>query len=489
MQLPDILEQFSSSLSQVSRTPNIYSYVPNPNGQEQFHRSDSKGRLLVGSNRGGKSVAGSVEASWWMTGTHPYLKTPEPPVRLRVVTVDFNDGEKQIIVPLLQQWIPKSFLIDESWESSYNKKEHRLTLKNGSSLQIKTFEQSLDTFAGVPLDAVWFDEEPPKAIFRECLTRLIDRDGKYWLTMTPVEGMTWVFDDLVQKDNNVEVIKINIKDNKHIKSSSIAALGRDLDEEETKIRIEGEFVPRGGLVLREFDYEKNVIKPGIPDKGWDWYVSLDHGYNNPTAVYWHAISLDATYVITFKEHYRSFWIVSQHAEFIHEVNKDFNKQPTIYIGDPSITQRNAVTGRSIQIEYRDAGIPIALANNEVKGGLNKMNEYLKQVRWLITADCVNLLKEIRKYRWKTYQSSKVADQNNPREEPNKKDDHGIDSCRYLFSFLPVLDPLPEGIELPKLTPFVSKTVTDRHRFPWTIDSYVVQSHLDKEPDVGFGEVL
>src|SRR3546814_19732760 len=79
----------------------------------------------------------------------------------------------------------------------------------------------LDKFAGVPRHWVHFDEEPPKPIYNECLARLVDYNGDHWITMTPVEGMTWIYDDLYEgqvnnPDGIVEVIEVNRSEERRV---------------------------------------------------------------------------------------------------------------------------------------------------------------------------------------------------------------------------------------------------------------------------------
>lgn len=488
MNLHELVTAVATQLSDKAKKPDIFGYQPNPGGQIAFHQSEAVGRLLAGSNRSGKSVAGIVEDTWWLTGKHPYIKTPEPPVFGRIITVDFDYGADQIIEPMLAQWIPPSELINSSWQDSYNRNKHLLTLRNGSKLEIKAHGQALESFAGTPRHFLHVDEECPKNIFIESKARLIDYNGRYWITMTPVEGMTWVYADLVEGDtHNIEVFEIKITDNPHITQEAIDTLASDLDAEERRIRIEGQFVPRGGLILREFDRGRHVIREGIPPRTWDWYVSIDHGYNNPTAIYWHGVSPNGD-VVTFFEHYKAEWTVAQHVQRIHEINSKFGKLPALYIGDPSMSQRSAETGASILDIYRQLGINVMQAKKDVHGRIDKMNEYLQNDKWHITKNCPNLIKEIPKYRWKTYTSGKIADMNNRREEPQKKDDHGIDSCGYFFNLMPRL--LASGKEkfLNRL-PRVSKTVTDPEHFPWKVDSNIVNTVPEREPVVGWGEVL
>jgi len=59
-------------------------------------------------------------------------------------------------------------------EDSYSISNKVFTFRNGSTIEIKTHQQEVESFAGIPLHWCWFDEEPPKAIFNECRLRLID---------------------------------------------------------------------------------------------------------------------------------------------------------------------------------------------------------------------------------------------------------------------------------------------------------------------------
>jgi phage terminase large subunit-like protein len=171
-------------------------------------------------------------------------------------------------LPNLRQWLPPSALINGSWEDSYNAAKHLLTLDNDSELEIMSYEQDLDKFAGVPRHFIHFDEEPPKNIFGECKARLVDYRGSYWLTMTPVDGMTWTYDEIFEPGMNgdplIDVIVVDMTDNPHINQEEIADFLSGLDKEERIIRGKGEYIAIGGLVFKFFNSEVHVIDPVVP---------------------------------------------------------------------------------------------------------------------------------------------------------------------------------------------------------------------------------
>lgn len=435
--------------------PTIHGYKPHDK-QIQFHKGLERGKLYIGGNRSGKTVGGIVEDIWWLRGEHPYREVPHPPLRGRIVTVSYTEGINKIIIPELAKWLPPSDLINGSWEDSYSKAERTLTLDNGSTVELMSLDQKLVKFAGTSRHFVHFDEEPSQDIYNECRLRLLDTAGSWWMTMTPVEGMTWVYDDIYEPNvvpgGRVLVIIIDTEENPYVSRAEIEAALAGLSPEERKARKEGKFVQLGNLVFDEFIPKfapvGHLLEPFTEEqlfkiRDWTHYASLDHGLNNPTAWLWHAVSPTGA-IVTYDEIYDNERLVNDFALEIHERNKLPGRvAPQIYVGDPAIAQRNAQTGDSIQTAYAMAGIPLVLGNNDIKIGVDKMNRHLKAGKWAI-AGCPNLCRELSRVRWKIYESPKKRRANNAREEIHKKDDHAPDSARYFFSLMPDLYLPPTG---------------------------------------------
>lgn len=58
--------------------------------------------------------------------------------------------------------------------------------KNGSLIQLKSYEDHVTSHAGDELDFVCLDEPPPAAILLESIARLVSRNGQLWLCATMV---------------------------------------------------------------------------------------------------------------------------------------------------------------------------------------------------------------------------------------------------------------------------------------------------------------
>lgn len=431
---------FGQSLREAVTRTTIFGYVPHPK-QVRFHAAKTKGRLYIGGNRSGKTVGGIVEDIWRLRGSHPYQEVHPAPVSGRIVTVSFTEGIKEIIIPNLKRWLPPSDLINGSWEDSYSKADRKLTLSNGSTVELMSYDQDLSKFMGTSRHFIHFDEEPPQDVFNECEVRLLDTGGPWYMTLTPVEGMTWIEEDIYDKglagDPRITVITVDTEENPHISKEELDSLFEGKSEREIKIRKQGKFVPLGNRAFPEFTPD-HVIDPFIPDPRWTHYMSLDHGLHAPTAWLWHAVSPDGT-VYTFDELYDTNKLVRDYAAEIHKRNKlPGRRQPDLAVGDPAIRQRNAQTGDSIQTAYSMLGVPVMLGNNEVRIGVDKMNYYLKAHKWKITSNCLNLIRELQKCKWRVYDTAKKRRDNSPREELHPNYDHAPDSARYLFGLLPHL---------------------------------------------------
>ncbi|MFQ9738715.1 MAG: terminase large subunit domain-containing protein [Christensenellaceae bacterium] len=75
-----------------------------------------------------------------------------------------------------------------------------------SVIGFKSCDQGREKFQGASLDFVWFDEEPPKEIYEECRMRVVDRRGELFGTMTPLKGLTFVYEEIfLNRHNDPEV--------------------------------------------------------------------------------------------------------------------------------------------------------------------------------------------------------------------------------------------------------------------------------------------
>ena len=462
------IEQLDTPL----RRGNRLSYKPYPK-QDAFHRSSCLGRYVAGANRAGKTDAEVMEAIWWCTDTHPYLKRPESwgsgPIRGRFVVVDIVKGVEDIILPKLKRWCAASDLVNGKFEDSWDARQLVFTFKNGSTIQFLTHGMDLDKHGGVPLHFVFFDEIPPQNVFNENMMRLIDFRGFWVIAATAVQGMGWTYDYIWEpweegKLTSVECFQFKQSDNPYLEADEdergdyyIA-----MNDEERTIREEGAFVAKSGLVFPNFSKNTHVLSEPLPFtafRDWAWYSSADFGWNNPTAWLWHAVAPDGR-IYTFSEHYKSYWTVDDHAALIHErESRLFHREPDVRVGDPAGNQKSAITGTSVISEYARRGLYISTETipKDPQIGIEKMQQYFaiqeltgwgpNTPTWMISPECPNLAKELKKLQFESYESDKKSYESNKKETVRKKDDHAFDSAKYFATLMPDLRPiLPETVK-------------------------------------------
>lgn len=476
---PTQSELFQIATSEIERSyvrPNILAYgLKDYPDQTNFHKSTCRGRYIAGGNRGGKTSAEVVEAIWWATDTHPYLKRPDEwgkgPLQLRFVVVDIAKGVEQIILPEMKRWIPRSYLIESNWSKSWDGQNLILTFANGSTIDFVTWGMDMMKLGGVPRHGMFFDEEPPQHIFNECMMRLIDFNGFWVIAGTPVNGMTWTYDLLWEPaqttlDGQVSTHELSMEKNPYVMAEEedrdFYFMGASAEERE--IREKGHFVARSGLVFPTFSAQnERFIIPAdsfqVP-KDWVWYSSTDFGINSPTAWLWHAVGPHGQ-IITFAEHYQNGLNVEQHAAIVKERERGFGKTPAIRVGDPNNGDtRHGASGTSYVMEYAVRGIYINVdLPRNVEIGIEKMQQYLRlretgspwgddHPMWMISSNCVNFIREMKKLRWESYTSDKTAYDSNKKETVHKKDDHTFDSARYFATQMPDLTPIDRSLYRP-----------------------------------------
>lgn len=446
-----IQELFGQALTKAALFPGIDSYKPHES-QEKFHRSEAKEKLYIGGNRSGKTVGSVAESVFRATGKHPYRSDLPIPSRGRVVAVDIEDGIKKIVLPEFMRWIPPSFLKNGSFEDSYDKQSRTLTLTNKSFIEFMSYEQEVEKFAGTSRHWVYFDEEPPEDIFNECLMRLVDTDGDYWIAMTPLIEMSWtkdrIYEPWLNGDNSIFVLTVNTDENPHIKIEALERITRGLSDSEKAARRTGSFLTRTGLIYGGIFSKQpypvgNLVPDIVPNlkaytKGMGYFACMDHGWANPTVFLFCAYNDDGK-IIVFDELYAERVLVKDWATRVIK-HKEVLDITTVYtVGDPSIQNKNAVTGTSVQSEYQEHGLGIALGNNNVGAGIVRIQNMFADKKLFITERCEHLLKEIEEYRYDKFASSKLAQRRNPKDSPLKKNDHCLDALRYGIMSRPILE--------------------------------------------------
>lgn len=296
-----VLKEVGKSLEEGARRENdeqIRYYKPfdDPGYQKDFHSSTAKTRLAVGSNRSGKTTVGVAECIWWAMGTHPYRKTPKPPVRIRACGVDFEKGIEQTMLPKYKEFVRREDLKDGSWENAYSKMHRVLHFKNKSFVEFMSYDQDVEKFGGTSRHFIHEDEPAPRDIHNENQARLIDTKGETIMTLTPVNlsaRTSWIFDLWREasegKNLDLKWFFFDIFKNRSLSKEYIEKFKASISESEQLARIEGKFPQLAGLVFKNFSRAKHIIKEHPIPEHWTRYVGIDPHTREKTAVLFCAV--------------------------------------------------------------------------------------------------------------------------------------------------------------------------------------------------------
>lgn len=293
----------------------IYSPLAN---QLAFHQSRAIDRLLIGSNRSGKSQASGAEVAWIMMGCHPWRKMPKENCRLYAVGWDWDhvgkvmwpkvgmeDSFKIIRDEHTQKWrpvipdqpydaaysekwraappfIPPRWIKSISWESRKDNQPKCVKMVNGSELFF--FSSKGAPQQGNEIDAWWCDEELENPRWVSELQRgCVKRRGGGFYSATPLAASEALFEMHRRamdpgKKWPVEEYNLLISENIYIgKKEKDIFYQQLLTPAEIRTRWFGQFAISGLVVYPEFSPEEHVIDPFDPPPYWNRYMVVDPG--------------------------------------------------------------------------------------------------------------------------------------------------------------------------------------------------------------------
>lgn len=413
--------------------------------QIAFHKCKARNRWVFGGNRTGKTECGAAECVYMARGVHPYRKNRDNVFGWVVslsTQVQRDVAQDKILKYLNPDWIVSVTMLSGRKDSLKDGVIDQIRIKNVfggvSTIGFKSCDQGREKFQGSSLDFVWFDEEPPKDIYDECRMRVLDKKGDIFGTMTPLKGLTFIYDEIYLKagvDKNVWCEFISWEDNPYLNKEEIKMLTDSLSEKELTARKYGRFTSGSGPVYPEFDENVHVIEPFTVPYEWQDTLSIDPGLKNPLSCHWYAVDFDGNVYVT-EEHFAAGLSVEEHAEIIKRKSddigwhRDMNGKISALI-DSAANQRTLASAKSVSELFFDYGINVnANVNKDLFSGINRVKSYFKNNKIFIFKNCVNLISELKTYWWGSG------------DAPVKKDDHALDELRYYVMSKPVAAETP-----------------------------------------------
>jgi phage terminase large subunit-like protein len=441
-------EQAVGALEELSRrrAANPLRYAEEHAKQVMATQSEKRIRALFWGNRVGKTEWGAHEATRFAVGEHP-MRELAPPYDIWCACPSFDAQEHTTQAKLLS-YLPLGEIVRK--EKLRGSILRSLQMANGVNIIFKSYEQGREKFQGAGNRLIWFDEEPPKDIWEECFVRMsAGQDVDVILTMTAVKGMTWVYDEIYKATNNPDlyVSEAGWNDNPWLTEDQKEQMARGLSADALRVRRDGKFVKRVGLVCAWFSREKHIRHYGELDRSWTWYEVLDGGFSDPAA--WLLIGVDSDNNVHVIDGFRKKYL---NAGRIKELRDQKVQELTITCGwvdndDPRL--RNDLSQMGMKLVNVDKKAGEATSWDETLAA--KLDEYGKiqagtgQPRLFISDNLVDfnektgkeenwLLQEMENLVWLEVRG-KNGEEIKPKWDDHRKFGHHFDGMRALAYFL------------------------------------------------------
>lgn len=416
-------------------------------------------RALFWGNRVGKTEWGASETARYATANHPF-RSVKPGVEIWCCCPSYEVQEETTQKKLLS-YLPQKDIGHISYLRG--KIIKKIVMKNKTVIDFKSYDQGREKFQGTGKRLIWFDEEPPKDIWEECFVRVeAGQQLDVILTMTAVKGMTWVYDEIYLNTSNPDlyVSEAGWDDNPFLTAVQKEQMARGLSAAALKVRREGKFVKRVGLVCAWWDRTSHLRHYDNLDHSWTWYEIMDGGFSDPAA--WLLMGVDNDNNVHLVNGFREKGLVKERIKELRDMR----------ISGLTIT-RGWVDNDDprLQLELSKLGMHLEAINKQPNDTKNwdetlaaKLEEYGQiqpgtgQPRLFISDNLIEInertgkeqnwmVQEIENLVWQEH-ISKQGEEIKPQWDDHRRFGHHFDGMRALAYFLiSYMQPEPEDDKL------------------------------------------
>lgn len=419
----------------------LFTYKPQPY-QATYHRDPSKFKGFFGGYGSGKTKTSVMEV------IKHVLSTPNGQTLMGAQTI-----------PQLEQTSMKDFLeiFPRTLIKNHNKAKMFLDVVNGHRVLFRPLDDETKV-RSLNLSMAHIEEASTVdfSIFVQLQTRLRSHSTKHHkLILSSNPDINWIRQEFLMKSAKIigatqnyfiDPSSINPKFSTHIAATHLnkylppdfyETTSRGKPEWWIKRYLEGSFDYTDGMVYPQFS--KNIVDSfdiisKIKAEGWQVYAGADFGLRDPTVFIMAAIDPSTGIVYLFDEHYEAGKHVSHHARIMNDMMNQV--PPTLLnqpIGDPSGGQRSKNDLRSLFNHYAEYDIHFKPGQNRIEDGIQKVYTYLEAGKLKIFNTLNNMIREGVGYKYKLQE---LDHNKNLDEKPQDRDNHAMDTLRYIIQELP-----------------------------------------------------
>lgn len=286
-------------------------------------------------------------------------------------------------------------------------------------------EASQDLIQGITLAGVLFDEVAlmPESFVNQATARCSVTGSKFWFNCNPAGPMHWFYVKWICRCRKLKLLYL------HFTMADNLSLAQKIKERYESMwtgvfydrYIRGLWVAAEGLVYPMFDKLLHVVKEH-GTKGL-YFVSMDYGTANPTAMGLWRVEPDKGIATMEREYYHN-----SREKGVQKTDEEYYQDLVKFVGDTRV-QRIIIDPAAASMKEcirRHGRFSVLDANNNVLDGIRFTGAMIKMGNVKFHESCKNTFKEFGLYSW---------DEKATQDTVIKENDHSMDQMRYLFQTL------------------------------------------------------
>jgi hypothetical protein len=476
-------EEVQSYLDFISREFPIVAYSPHI-GQDSFHRSPARSRIITSGNQWGKTTAGLAEAIAHCEMYRPWLTPDDPgylvrnldgvpfqelrrhgPIRGRVMVEDFKTSLEETIIPKLTELLPKDYVQFKIDNQGY---PTTWIFPNGNKVQCLCYTSNPRKFESATGHWAYADEPYPHWAFIATMRGLMKNRGRFWSAMTPLVE-PWIFyeqwlqadkiwergevvEDRESRNQRIHFICGDIEDNLIENGGGLTQEAIDdyladiKDPEEKALRKSGRFPQMKKRLFSKTGWKDEtpwVIDPFIVrPENRALYMGIDPHPEKPTCVEWMWVDETGQKYIVNELWDEDLQRIEDVCAEVDRFEQAFGCRARVRRMDAKMAQQKSQTsGLTVIDEYATHGIVCTPSDITLATRILKLKSLFSRDRISGTPNCqvfkhcARLREELQNARWESW-TGRTKDDKAPKEKPDDRWKDALDCVGFIESARP-----------------------------------------------------
>jgi PBSX family phage terminase large subunit len=414
----------------------LFCYVPMDH-QYEFHQDPHKYKAFFGGYGSAKTSTCAAEM-----------------IKLTLSTPNGTSLVGAATLPQLEQTAKKDLMsmLHPSLIDNYSIQKNYIDLVNGHRILFRPLDTE-GKARSLNLCYVWIEEGSEVAFdyVVQLQTRLRNHATKrHQMIISSNPDLGWVRNEFLlkadqihgsernyfvpeeDKNENISVHIASTRKNKYLPIDYYHSVAKGKETWWIERYLNASFEYAEGAVYSTFS--DHIVKPFEIPQHWERLGGADFGIRDHTVLLMGAIDPDTGIVYIYKEYFKNQLPIPVHAKKMKEMVQEvpYGKL-RVLVGDPAGKRGNIADMRTLFDHYAEYGLWFKEGTNRIDAGIAKVSAYFSLGRLKIFNTCVNTIREGLNYKYKPME---LDSKKNMDEKPIDKDNHTMDSLRYMIQELP-----------------------------------------------------